>query len=174
MADDTTVEIDLSKIVLLSNNATEPDKQQQIALAKARALVIWLQAYHFPVLRRRCTEQHPLATVEVTSLESGCLRLVGDESPKWEASIHSILKKVVVEDLGNWHASDLLRSIPERDAEGRGRHDMQETEKKLSVKIVFDEETGHVFLVGNPKKLEKKCFVLRNILSHYHWRLSGT
>jgi hypothetical protein len=172
MADATIVEIDLSKFLL--RNATEPDNQQQIALAKARALVIWLQVYHFPVLCRRSVQHHHQATVEVTSLGPGCLRLVGDESSIWEASIHSILKKMVVEDLGNWNASALLATIPDRDADGRGRHDMQETEKKLSVKIVFDEDTGHVFLVGNAKKLEKKCFILRNILSHYHWRLSGT
>lgn len=31
----------------------------------------------------------------------------------------------------------------------------------------------HVFLVGAKPKLAKKCFKLRNLLSHYHWRLSG-
>mmetsp|Transcript_6253 Transcript_6253/g.11107 ORF Transcript_6253/g.11107 Transcript_6253/m.11107 type:complete len:92 (-) Transcript_6253:51-326(-) len=45
-------------------------------------------------------------------------------------------------------------------------------EKKMSVKVVFDDETGHVFLVGDSKKLEKKCFPIRNMVSHYHWRLS--
>ena len=171
MADDeTTVEIDLTK--LLPSNSTSPDKQQ-ISLAKARALLAWLQAYHFPTLCRR-TPQQQLPVVQVTSLEAGWLRLVGAESLKWETSIHSIVKKVVVEDLGNWNASTLLASIPESDSEGRGLHDLQETSRKLSIKIVFDDDTGHIFLVGNVKKLEKKCFVIRNILSHYHWRLSGT
>ena len=31
----------------------------------------------------------------------------------------------------------------------------------------------HVLLVGAKHKLANKCFVLRNLLSHYHWRLSG-
>ena len=32
---------------------------------------------------------------------------------------------------------------------------------------------GHVKLVGQKKKLERKCGDLRNMLSHYHWRMSG-
>jgi hypothetical protein len=31
----------------------------------------------------------------------------------------------------------------------------------------------HVFLVGPKAKLAKKCFVLKNILAHYYWRLTG-
>jgi hypothetical protein len=32
---------------------------------------------------------------------------------------------------------------------------------------------NHVLLVGAKAKLAKKCFVLRNILAHYYWRLTG-
>lgn len=51
--------------------------------------------------------------------------------------------------------------------------DLRSMEKKLSVKVVFDDVTGHVYLVGDTKKIDKKCFALRNMFSHYHWRLSG-
>ena len=32
---------------------------------------------------------------------------------------------------------------------------------------------GHVLLVGPKSKLRKKCSDVRNLLSHFHWRLSG-
>ena len=35
-------------------------------------------------------------------------------------------------------------------------------------------DDGHVLLVGSKAKLQKKCVQLRNLLSHYHWRLTGT
>jgi hypothetical protein len=79
---------------------------------------------------------------------------------------------VEVEDLGPMHAQALLSSIPQVDASGRGMHDLRQVEKELSVKVVFCSD-GHVLLVGAKQKLTKKCFVLRNLLSHYHWRLSG-
>jgi hypothetical protein len=31
----------------------------------------------------------------------------------------------------------------------------------------------HVLLVGPKAKLQKKCFAIRNLLAHYHWRLTG-
>ena len=51
-----------------------------------------------------------------------------------------------------------------------------ETESKSSAvsdatKTLYRPE--HVFLVGAAKKLDKKCGDLRNLLTHYHWRLSG-
>ena len=44
-------------------------------------------------------------------------------------------------------------------------------EKDLSLKVVFCVD-GHVLLVGAKAKLQKGLH-LRNLLSHYHWRLSG-
>ena len=165
--EETCVAIDLTT-TFLPSNAMSPDKHR-LDLAKGQAIVVWLQTFHFPTLYRKQG-----ADMEVTNPGAGKLVLIGPESQKWQKSIQSSLKKIVAEDLGNLSAKSLIPTIPEIDSEGRGMHDLQETEKKLSVKIVFDEDTGHVFLVGDAKKLEKKCFVLRNILSHYHWRLSGT
>ena len=53
-------------------------------------------------------------------------------------------------------------------------NDLYDLEKKLSVRVIFDDDTKHVVLVGEKKKLEKKVFVIRNMLSHFHWRLSGS
>ena len=51
---------------------------------------------------------------------------------------------------------------------------VRKIEKELSVKVVFCAAPDpHVLLVGAKAKLAKKCFVLRNLLSHYHGRLSG-
>ena len=72
------------------------------------------------------------------------------------------------------NASELQLAIPMEDSEGRGMTDLISLEKKLAVKVVFDQESGHVLIVGDEKKLEKKVFVIRNMISHYHWRLSGT
>ena len=93
---------------------------------------------------------------------------------KWEKNVFQTLKKITVEDLGLMNATELQSSIPQTDKHGRGMLDLYALEKKLSVKVVFDSQTDHVLLVGDEKKLEKKVFVIRNMLSHYHWRLSGT
>ncbi len=122
-----------------------------------------------------------------TKIESECTEKGGETAPpsstktfdgtSWEKSVHAALKKITVEDLGYMNAAELKASIPENDSEGRGKTDLYHLEKKLSVKVVFDDVesgSGHVLLVGDAKKLEKKVFVLRNMLSHYHWRLSGS
>ena len=82
------------------------------------------------------------------------------------------LKKADVDDLGPMDAAALLASIPEADADGRGLADLRGTEARLGVKVAFC-SNGHVLLVGPKAKLAKKCSALRNLLSHYHWRLSG-
>lgn len=64
---------------------------------------------------------------------------------------------IVVEDLGNMDATELLPTIPKTDGEGRGMVDLRSMEKKLSVKVVFDDVTGHVYLVGDAKKIDKSA-----------------
>lgn len=125
----------------------------------------------------------------------------------WQKLIHTALKKIVVEDLGDLNATELLSSIPKQDPEGRGLEDLFSMESKLNVKVVFDTNTNnidvntknedneatmtiekrnhdnddkkniggtnHVLMVGDVKKIEKKVFAIRNMISHYHWRLSG-
>ena len=54
-----------------------------------------------------------------------------------------------------------------------GIHDLHTLEQQLRVKVVFNTTNGHVYLVGEAKKLAKKVYPIRNILRHYHWRLSG-
>ena len=90
----------------------------------------------------------------------------------WSKQIATAVKKVHVEDLGPMNAADLWEAIPEDDSAGRGRRDLSAMETELGVKVCFC-ANGHVLLVGPKVKLQKKCFVLRNLLSHYHWRLSG-
>ena len=120
---------------------------------------------------------------------------------EFERSLTNIFKKkkIVVEDLGNLNAIELYNSIPVgKDKDGRGLDDIYEIEKSLNVKLVFgckscsscccddnnsnntccnnnnnNNNNNHVYLVGPKPKLTKKCLVLRNILSHYYWRLTG-
>ena len=68
-----------------------------------------------------------------------------------------------MEDLGAMDAARLWESIPEEDGAGRGRNDLADIEKELSVKICFCDD-AHVLLVGAKAKLQKKAFVLRNLL----------
>lgn len=181
----TSIEIDL--IQYLMSQARTP-KQKDTSPLRAHALVQWLLAHHFPSKIRKS----PLP-IAVTSPHRGQISISMSstttslsptktnndnsdflEGPKWEKNVLQALKKITVEDMGNMNAAELQSSIPPNDAEGRGIADLRSLEKKLSVKVVFDSVTGHVLLVGDEKKLEKKVFVLRNMLSHYHWRLSGT
>ena len=90
----------------------------------------------------------------------------------WSKQIAAAVKKVDVENLGPMNAAELWEAIPEDDSAGRGRQDLAAMEKELGVKVCFC-DNGNVLLVGAKAKLQKKCFVLRNLLSHYHWRLSG-
>ena len=90
----------------------------------------------------------------------------------WSKQIAAAVKKVDVENLGPMNAAELWAAIPEDDSAGRGRRDLAAMEKELGVKVCFC-DNGNVLLVGAKAKLQKKCFVLRNLLSHYHWRLSG-
>ena len=94
-------------------------------------------------------------------------------SEHWSKQIRAALKKVEVDDLGAMGAARLWEAIPEEDGAGRGRKDLAAMENELSVKVCFCED-GHVLLVGSKAKLQKKCVQLRNLLSHYHWRLTGT
>lgn len=156
--------------VHLSDHLRIKSSKDEIALAQAHGLALWLQTFYFPSQIRKAT-----GPVTVTCISRGCLQVKGTfDKQAWDKRIRSGMKKVVAEDLGRMDAVELLESIPETDSEGRGIDELRATEKKLSVKVVFDDITGHVLLVGDAKKLEKKCFALRNMLSHFHWRLSGT
>jgi hypothetical protein len=146
---------------------------REAALRVAEGHAHWLLAFWAGGQQRK----HPGLQVSIESCTS--LRVEApDNGSGVEAELRraakTALKKVDVEDLGPMDAAQLWDCIPEEDGNGRGRQDLRKVEKELSVKVVFCAPPGtHVLLVGAKPKLAKKCFVLRNLLSHYHWRLSG-
>ena len=118
---------------------------------------------------------------------------------KWERNITKALKNIVCNDYGNMDSSLLLPALKES-KESKGFLDLCAIELELKVCVIFcqtgdgDDATApttqtesktvsktitkkyipeHVYIVGAAKKLEKKCSDLRNLLTHYHWRLSG-
>jgi len=146
----------------------------------------WLTAFWIPTQQRK----HPQSKLEIHGVTFSCTssKTSHDSTPQpdWKKLLLTALKKIEVQDLGNLSASELWNTIPEEDKEGRGRQDLERLEQQLSVKVVFlakeinmdakdrDEEIqDHILLVGAKKTLEKKCLVIRNMLSHYYWRLKG-
>lgn len=133
----------------------------------------WLAAFWFGAQQRK----HGVR-FEIVEGRSG-VRVTGEAlesaarfEEHWTKQIRSALKKVEVEDLGAMDSQRLWEAIPDEDSAGRGKKDLAAIEKDLSLKVVFCVD-GHVLLVGAKAKLQKKAFTLRNLLSHYHWRLSG-
>ena len=161
MADPATIrDIDFSMFL--------PKGSKEIT-TQARTLIVWWKTFQ----QSGFLKKNPDCSILESS--AGILRIKGVEvGDTAENKIRSSMKKIKVEDLGEMQATDLLVPIPEEDPQGRGQRDLRDMEKKLSVKIVFEKKGGHVYLVGDAKKLEKKVFAMRNLLSHYHWRLSGT
>lgn len=161
-------------------------KQKDFAHLEAKATIEWLITHYFPakvrksnlpvhvVVPTRGTIELRTTYSEASSIKDFLEKKQSFDFSSWEKGVWAALKKVTVEDLGNMNACDLIKTIPDEDCDGRGMKDLQWYEKKLAVKIVFDEETGHVLLVGDKKKLGRKVFEIRNMISHYHWRLSGT
>jgi len=159
---DTTTFCDIDFTMFLPKGSKDVQTQ-------AGALVLWWRTYQ----ESGFLKKNPDCSVSDSS--SGVLRLEGvDIGDVVKNKIRLSMRKIKVDDLGKMQATDLLASIPEEDPQGRGLRDLRDMEKNLSVKIVFDDDRGHVYLVGDAKKLEKKVFAIRNLLSHYHWRLSGT
>ena len=87
---------------------------------------------------------------------------------RWTKTVNATLKKVETDDLGDMDARYLSEAIPEE-----GLAKLRSLEQELSVKVVFCAASGHILLAGAKAKLAKKCFELKNVLAHYHWRLSG-
>ena len=174
-------------VELHTPEATASAVKQDVAATAAEGQAQWLLMHWAPTLKRK----HP---VDVALVGRSAIRVQGMQSAEqpyesaaagageaetvaafeetWRKAIVSALKKVAVEDLGLMDAAALLASIPEVDANGRGLQDLRAMEKDLGVKAAFC-SNQHVLLVGPAPKLSKKCFALRNLLSHYHWRLSG-
>jgi len=141
---------------------TTTEKSAQVAIG----LAAWLDSFWIPTQRRK----YPL--INFCLCDTRLCITCDDNCDSWTKLVSATLKKVIVEDLGNMNAVELLKTIPFNDSNSRGLENLQELAKALQVKVVFC-ENGHVLLVGQKAKLSKKCFTIRNILSHYHWRLSG-
>ena len=164
---------DLSEPSWVSSSLMPPDSGNLRAYGEGKAK--WLEMFWFPTQRRK----QPTLSFSVVNCTIICIK--SDSCPvetkcsafddSWRKSVSSALKKIEVEDLGDMDAMELQESIPEEDSNGRGMKDLLALQKQLSVRVVFCNK--HVLLVGQKSKLQKKCFVLRNMLSHYHWRLSG-
>ena len=146
------------------------------ALRQALGQAAWLNSFWLSAQQRK----HPDVQLKL----EGTAFLVGrkastdsssnnNTNTDWDKLLQTALKKIQVEDLGDLAANDLWLTIPEEDKDGRGRKDLGQLEKQLSVKVVFLEHDNHILLVGAKAKLEKKCLVIRNVLSHYYWRLKG-
>jgi hypothetical protein len=157
----STISIQLQE--LIKEESSTPDK--------LNGYEEWLRSFWLPVQQRK----HPNTTLSLKDanldISSTSSDITVDKS-FWEKQLGMALKKIVVEDLGNFNALELYDSIPQKDVDGRGRTDLKRLETELGVKLVFS-TSKHVLLVGPKPKLAKKCLVIRNILSHYHWRLSG-
>jgi hypothetical protein len=192
-------EIDVLEPLL---NQSKTAKQRELAPLQARGIIEWLLLHHFPskirkskmpalqvssllsrgriLLQLQCNDNDNGNDTNIgtaaTNTNNACACSEENEinHEMWEKGVRLALKKIQVQDLGNMNASELQLAIPMEDSEGRGMTDLISLEKKLAVKVVFDQESGHVLIVGDEKKLEKKVFVIRNMISHYHWRLSGT
>ena len=143
------------------------------AVTAAEGEAAWLEAFWF------ASQQRKHADVRLSLAGRSGVRVAqigGEAAPdfaaKWTKQIVSSLRKIEVEDLGDMDAPRLRDSIPAVDTGGRGREDLAAIQRDLNVKVVFC-ENRHVLLVGTKAKLQKKCIVIRNLLSHYHWRLSG-
>ena len=93
---------------------------------------------------------------------------LGAFTERWQKLVSAALRKVETDDLGDMDAAYLSEAIPEE-----GRAKLASLQRELSVKVVFCAASGHIVLAGGRAKLSKKCFELKNVLAHYHWRLSG-
>lgn len=154
--------------------ATEAAREAAATVAEGEAA--WLLAFWACTQQRkhgvRC-QRVGRSGVRVAGPPAAPEESVAEFDERWSKQLVAALKKVEVDDLGPMEAPRLWEAIPEEDGAGRGRRDLAAMERELSVKVVFCESNGRVLLVGARPKLAKKCFAMRNLLSHYHWRLSG-
>ena len=189
--EDLTLTMDLTILWHASETNGEPrvsgfdeeevsSKQNEMIMQQhARCIGEWLEAFWIPKQQRKLKnmvslQYHaPSACILVNSCRNGT-EDSRDASSAVRKELVMAFKKISVEDLGNLNASALAESIPpDDDKDGRGWNDLHRLEHQLAVKVVFQHDNGHVYLVGARPKIQKKCLVIRNILSHYYWRLSG-
>jgi hypothetical protein len=147
----------------------------EAAAAAAEGEAQWLVAHWFGSQQRKHGVRFGLegrSRVRVEGPPTSPEQSAAQYEAHWSKQIAAAVKRVDVENLGPMNAAELWEAIPEEDSAGRGRRDLAAMEKELAVKVCFC-DNGTVLLAGAKAKLQKKCFMLRNLLSHYHWRLSG-
>ena len=164
-----TERIPLNQYVVTSSSSSSA-----ITVHHTRALRSWIEAFWLPAQRRKnplvewsWTDDEELQVTTTTTTTT--TSLVVDHIQK---QLATAMKKVQVEDLGPMNATELWETIPLHDHQGRGREDLARMQTELNVHVEVA-ENQHLYLVGQKQKLSKKCITLRNVLSHYHWRLSG-
>lgn len=129
----------------------------------------YLDAHWLESARRR--PAGPCESVVIDS-EAGAVRVVTtrDGEGVWRKAVEKELKNVRTEDVGKMSGRN-GRSL--RDAfNEEGLEKLSKLEKDLRIKVIFRCD-GHVLLVGPKSKLQRKSSDVRNLLSHFHWRLSG-
>ena len=190
--------VDSSDTVVFFGELASTAQAQDDSTLRRRALgqAAWLETFWLPTQQRK-HPNHVLCidatqcSVRVKSSSSSRCNMENDDAAEhnkksapvssaedtcheyWDKALQTALKKIRVEDLGDLAAQEVWDAIPVQDKDGRGRQDLDQLQKQLSVKVVFLVEDNHILLVGAKAKLEKKCLVLRNVLSHYYWRLKG-
>lgn len=172
--------IPLAPFVVLSSPPPGSGSTPVITVHHTRAVKSWIKAHGLVALRRKnsalvaewmLTDEALQVTTAETITSSHTT--TADAMDSLQRQLDNTLKKVEVEDLGDMNALELWNRIPlQDDNQGRGRKDLARMQKELHVHVEFA-ENGHVYLVGPKAKLTKKCITLRNVLAHYHWRLSG-
>ena len=170
-------------VVLCFDLKAESGNDGEKAVREAIGRAQWMEAFWFSTQRRK----HPSLDFSIRDGTQICItsststtdnyetKQPQDTNQKfqddWNKQIRTALKKIIVEDFGDLQAQELKETIPDEDKDGRGLNDLAKLERQLSVKVIFLQH--HILLVGAKSKLEKKTFVIRNMLQHYHWRLTG-
>jgi len=117
---------------------TTTEKSAQVAIG----LAAWLDSFWIPTQRRK----YPL--INFCLCDTRLCITSDDNCDSWTKLVSATLKKVIVEDLGNMNAVELLKTIPFNDSNSRGLENLQELAKALQVKVVFCENgrpEGQIF-----------------------------
>ena len=114
-------------------------------MAASHAESRWLQRHWAPAQLRRGPLSATLTSEGAELVISG---LTPKECERWRKSAATQLKKLVVEDLGDWDAGGLLLSIQDsrwgpNSVKGEGWTRLRALEKELTVLVLFL-ENGHV------------------------------
>ena len=161
-----------------SESTGEPDSTERselspttISIVVAEAKLAWLGSFWVDSQRKRnphvaITTDDGLITISAVPAAAETAETFRE---RWEKAVAAALKKVEQDDLGDMGGRG--RSMREQFPPD-GLAQLATLERELSVKVCFC-ANGRVLLCGAKAKLLKKCLPIKNLLSHYLWRLSG-